>query len=140
MIITLGQRGTGSSLDSVCQGFNYSVEGILDERHLDEVRVTLIGKPGFMTNESKSNACVLGRVPWPGCAWISGILCVDVHKTDSNRIVTGGVDSQVAGLCRFACAASLGCLDRSRHFAIVGALIMCVAVASLRIIHMHSTV
>lgn len=24
-----------------------------------------------------------------------GILCVDVHKTDSNRIVTGGVDSQV---------------------------------------------
>merc|ERR1712194_180948 len=24
-----------------------------------------------------------------------GILCVDVHKTDDNRVVTGGVDNQV---------------------------------------------
>ena len=34
------------------------------------------------------------RHPWCAFSVRKGILCVDVHKTEGNRVVTGGVDTQ----------------------------------------------
>lgn len=46
------------NLDSVYQEFKDSIKGIIDERHLDEIRVRFLGKNGLITNEAKKIATV----------------------------------------------------------------------------------